>query len=72
MRKRQFNEVLNEFENEVYIMLVAFDCTRDVASYIISDNRSVLSNWINESGNAPVVTAAVAARMLLRKYKSQL
>lgn len=71
MKKRQFNEVLNEFENEVYIMLVAFDCTRDVASYIISDNRNALSNWISETANVPIVTAAVAARILLRKYERQ-
>lgn len=56
-----------KFKSEIYTMLLAFGTKRNQAIQIISANEELIRNWIDPRGKGPIVTAANAARIMLKK-----
>lgn len=56
-----------KFKSEIYTMLLAFGTKRNQAIQIISANEELIRNWIDPRGKGSIVTAANAARIMLKK-----
>lgn len=57
------------FKSEIYTMLLAFNCKTSEALQLISDHEDTIHGWIDSRGRGTVVTAAVAARIILGTLK---
>lgn len=69
MPQRQQNlvQLRENFKHEIFIMLRAFGYKNAQASSLLSKNQDMIESWVTASPKGPIVTAAVAARILMRK-----
>lgn len=57
---------LEHFKAEIHTMLLAKGCEESTAIQLIADNDQVIQSWIDPKGKGSILTAAIAARILLR------
>ena len=56
---------LEHYKAEIHTMLLAKGCEDGTAIQLISDNDKIIRGWIDPKGKGPIITAAIAARILL-------
>ncbi|MCZ3784576.1 hypothetical protein ABVC46_01690 [Lactobacillus crispatus] len=58
---------LDKYKADVYQMLIALGCSETTTASLMKSNQQNILGWFGEnSSKAPIVTAQMAARLILR------
>ena len=64
--KKNQQERLNAYKKEILVMMVALNVDRTRANEIINlYEKYIMNNWLG-TGDIPILTASMAARLILR------
>lgn len=66
-RKVDYEVEEEKYKSEIYTMLLALDCKSPQALQLLSDYEERIQMWLGDAGKGPIVTASVAARIMLDK-----
>ncbi|MDC2828482.1 hypothetical protein [Limosilactobacillus mucosae] len=69
--KKTQQERLNAYKKEILMMMVSLDVNRTRANEIINlYEKYITNNWLG-TGDIPIVTASMAARLILRAVEPE-